>query len=113
MMSAVLRESTERDAVCGMRLPVEYYEKTKNWRFKGVYYRQPHDFFTAGRRDFERVWVMDSVNMHDEVTQRHFEPALQKMRALGYRLTGKPISFGGPDALTKVYVYERVGASDG
>ena len=112
MLRRVVQDSGERDAVVGKRLPVAYYRKALGWKFKGPYFPEPHDFFIENRRDFDRVWMMDSVNMHPKVTDRQLEGTLHKMETLGYRLSGNPVLFGGPDALTRLYIFEREGISN-
>ena len=111
MVAHVLDHAATSDAVIGKRLAADYYQRTLGRRFAGVYFQEPHDFFMKGRVDFERVWMMDSVNMHPEVTDRQFETTRLKMEALGYRLTGPPIVFGGTDALTRLYIFERTKTS--
>ncbi len=109
MISYVLENAASRDAVCESNLAVNYYQKIMNRRFKGVYFPHAHDFFISGRDDFDRVWMMDSVNMHSDERERRAQLTLEKFEALGYRLAGEPILFGGPEALPRLYIFERAG----
>jgi len=104
----VLERSGPRDAVCGTAVQADYYQRVLGQKFKGAFFKNQWEFYSSGRSDFNRVWMMDSMNMHPRVSDPQMGEMISRMAAMGYRPIVERKIFGGPDAVTYVTVFESL-----
>ena len=97
----------EKDAVCGLKDQVKYYRMRLHLSPKAVYFPGFQSLHSENTGGFQRIWVVDSVNMHPQVFERSTGQLYQYMEALGFVPLEKPSRFGGEEGLTVLYVFGK------
>ncbi len=111
MAAYVLEHSTSEDAVCGASPQFDYYRAKLKIDFKGDYFPNVEALAENHTRAYEKVWVMDGLNMHPEVSRKFYGRVHEKVVPLGYVPLGDPIRFGGEEGQTVLYLFVRSGES--
>lgn len=110
---SLLRYVTERagprDAVVGLETQMRFYRQKLNLNLRSDYYADENSFAKNKRREYEKVWSLNMTNMHPSVSERSYNEQRALMGRIGYEPDGKPIRFGGEEALTVLYLFRKGG----
>ncbi len=106
-MRHILQNSGPRDIVVGFEPPFRRYQRELGIPLKGRYFAGVQELTPEVMRGVERIWFPDLINMNPETTARGLKGIDAQIAVLGFRRTGEPMMFGGPEALTVLYVFDR------
>ena len=107
LITAVFSQANEGDVVCGLSVQVRYYRGRLGFEDSAVVVPELGDLSPEVTRSARRVWVLDQLNMHDEVWQRNYEQIKILLAALGFTPAQEPYRYGGPEGLVVLYLFER------
>ncbi len=107
MVSYVAEHAQSGDVVAGMQPQFDYYSNGGEGLSPIRRFASWQELTSEVTRGARRIWVLGIQNMHPEVSERILKPIDQSLLSLGYSRHREPIVFGGPEALTVLYVFER------
>lgn len=115
MVRYAFSQAEGADAVAARTLhqAVVYYLHELNLKDKAApYFASLEDFMAGQPGRFERVWILDYIDMDPAVNDRNLSELSERLKAHQFYLARREIRFGGPEGLTAVHVFQR-SLSDG
>jgi len=101
----IFERAGTKDAVCGFAPPIQYYGRKALQTSKALILPGTESLTPAIARSLEKVFVLDYVNMDPAISEGLYRIQVERMRVLGFEPSAAPISFGGQESLTRVYVF--------
>lgn len=107
LISYVFLRAKREDVVCGLSPQVRYYRKQLGFEGRAIVVPELGDLSPVITRSAKRVWVLDQLNMHEEVWRRNYEQIKIRLASLGFFPAQAPYRFGGDEGLVVLYLFER------
>jgi uncharacterized membrane protein len=107
LVAYVFREAGEADLICGLSQQVRYYKEKARPSAKARITAEIPDLDAAALAGVKRIWLLDIVNMHDDVTERICSEKRALVEPLGFRAKGTCVRYGGPESLLAYTVFDR------
>jgi hypothetical protein len=107
LVGYVFREAGETDLICGLSQQVRYYKEKAGVSTKARIAAEIPDLDASTLAGMKRIWLLDIVNMHDDVTERICSEKRALVEPLGFRAHGSCTRYGGPESLLAYTVFER------